>query len=159
MKINRDELRWAAGFWDGEGHAHSDERHKQRGRGIAMQIVQVDKRPLKRFHAAICGLGKFYGPYTPKTKRSQPYFVWTNSSFEHGQQVAVMLWPFLCEGKREQLKNALSFCWRPKKRPGPKRQKFCKRGHLLAKTRYIRPNGMAGTCRACARMREEALSA
>lgn len=56
-----NELYWAAGFYDGEGHFQL-RTQKRRYHYPAIVIGQKDREVLDRFQAAI-GVGKVYGPY------------------------------------------------------------------------------------------------
>jgi hypothetical protein len=101
--INREELAWAAGFFDGEGHCSGSRRKGD----ISMNMAQVDPRPLGRFHAAIWGLGKFVGPNKSSSKNGNEFYIWRTTNHEHVQAIVAMLWTFLSEPKREQVKHAL----------------------------------------------------
>lgn len=151
MLINKDELRWAAGFWDGEGTVRSPNGRS----GFWMQIAQVDRRPLDRFHAAMSGLGMIYGPYQHRNKKHSPYFVWNCSKFEHAQQVMAMLWSFLCEGKRDQFKRAAIAAHNKQKvklKRGPKLKTHCIHGHEMAGDNLYWWNNRR-QCKACLRIR------
>lgn len=111
MTIDTHELAWAAGFYDGEGTmgSHSPTERSKCGRKkyprLGMSIHQVDKRPLKRFQAAIGGLGGIGGPYHHGT--SKPIHQWTTQNYEHAQAAIAMLWKYLSEPKREQAMLAM----------------------------------------------------
>lgn len=65
------EIAWAAGFFDGEGHARWNtnipKTAERRAYGtFAIIVAQVEREPLDRFMAAV-GEGKVYGPYTYKS--------------------------------------------------------------------------------------------
>jgi hypothetical protein len=104
------ELMWAAGFWDGEGHAGTRTTKKRPGRlkefcYIRLQIAQVDREPLDRFTSIVDG-GKVRGPYIPKTQGHSPYHLWTA---DHGaRRIAKLLIPLVCRQKREQLESCLA---------------------------------------------------
>jgi hypothetical protein len=107
----REELAWAAGFWDGEGCTSI---HKQ-GNNATASVHQVDDEveSLYRFHNAVLGVGKIYGPYQAKKGNHQPYFSWHVSGGSKVQAVIAMLWPFLGNIKKEQAANVLkSASWR-----------------------------------------------
>ena len=150
MEPNREELAWAAGFFDGEGNIRCS---NPRGKTPAISIAQIDPQVLHRFNKATLSLARIYGPYKPKTINSHPYWVYGLHSHARVQAIVAMLWEFLSPVKRAQAKKALGLSRRPSKKPGPKRLERCKRGHDMSITRYIRPNGLAGSCKTCAQMR------
>ena len=56
---DREEIAWAAGFFDGEGCFS----YIQKARYVCLRIGQSELEPLERFREAV-GLGKIYGPYS-----------------------------------------------------------------------------------------------
>jgi len=103
---SRDEVIWAAGFFDGEGTTGT---RSQRGRTyLCLQVAQCDRRPLDRFVAAL-GLGKVYGPYanpgfSKKTRPIHKVAILGRAAHE----ALDMLKPFLTETKLEQAELALA---------------------------------------------------
>jgi hypothetical protein len=97
MQINREELAWAAGFYDGEGTFCLDQ-----GR-LSMSLAQINPEVLIRFKAAVNGLGRVYGPYQRKVKTHSQWWVFCPTSFEHTQAIVAMLWSFLSSPKKEQI--------------------------------------------------------
>lgn len=104
----REELAWAAGFWDGEGCSGNwsfgikgyPERKPQR---VCRAILGQKTSPLlTRFKEAV-GFGKVYGPYLSSRNQMR----WQVQSFEHVQAVAAILWSWLGESKRSQFRKAL----------------------------------------------------
>jgi hypothetical protein len=61
---NREELAWAAGFFDGEG---SFSWTMPAAFGWAV-INQTNRASLERFKRAVAGLGKIYGPTNRDTR-------------------------------------------------------------------------------------------
>ena len=101
--MNREELAWAAGFFDGEGGTYI-----YRSRRLTLTISQIHPEVLHRFKDAIGGLGFFGGPYVKRTQpTAQPWWQFRTSRFEHVQAIIAMLWPFLSSVKREQAKRCL----------------------------------------------------
>ena len=128
LQINREELAWAAGFFDGEGWTGL------RGRALGMVLPQTDPRPLQRFQVAVLGLGTIDGPWQPRNPKWKPKWTWRIQRFETVQAVAAMLWAFLSEPKREQARRALmGYAVRP--HIGTP---ICKHGH---NNWTIRPDG------------------
>lgn len=105
--INREELAWAAGLWDGEGSASKSPPYilKATGQTIyypKLQMGQVDKRNLERFQKAVGGLGHICGPVkTPTNIR----YDWRVGSFEDFQAVTALLWNWLGPAKRDQIRK------------------------------------------------------
>ena len=58
LEFDREELAWAAGFFDGEGCFCFSEA----GQYVCVSITQTEREPLDRFERAV-GLGKVNGPY------------------------------------------------------------------------------------------------
>ena len=106
MQINREELAWAAGFFDGEGWVGVSNNYKDRCY-LRLAIGQTQLQPLQRFQKAIGGLGRLGRSVNTSCKHGSWWKV-NVSSFEHVQAVGAMLWPFLCEPKRVQFAEALS---------------------------------------------------
>ena len=98
ININREELAWAAGFFDGEGTTGT---YGSRVAQLNLSLPQKNRAPLDRFRIAINDLGSIY--QTSTTGMWQ----WRSNSFEHGQAVLAMLWPFLCDIKKAQAAAAL----------------------------------------------------
>jgi hypothetical protein len=102
MKINREELAWAAGFFDGEGNTGSAWSSP-----IHVQVSNTDLRLLQRFWAAL-GVGRISGPYTLKNRpQNRPHWHWAATSFEDAQAAIALLWVWLSESKRKQAAKAL----------------------------------------------------
>lgn len=142
IKIVREELAWAAGFFDGEGMIRAYAGHKNTAPALMVRISQVDRRPLDRLHAAISGLGKIYGPKAPQSPRSSPYYTLSFTTFEAAQAAVAMLWPFLSPPKKEDAARAIGIMrgWFAANRL------MCrKRLHILADVGRTR----VGSCEAC----------
>lgn len=100
------EIAWAAGFWDGEG---CWSQKKEQG-GYAYPFAQLNntsEEVVRRFHAAV-GVGKVYGPYTYKGKRShhKPFWRW-QAYGDVGREALDKLLPFLSAEKREQYEGVM----------------------------------------------------
>lgn len=105
---DREELAWAAGFFDGEGCIYIAKMNKQSNapRNIHFDIAQIHPYVLHRFKNAI-KLGKVYGPYKSKLKNRKPYWRYTLSGFEQCQAAVAKLWDFLSPIKQKQAETAL----------------------------------------------------
>jgi len=114
-KFNREDLAWAAGFFDGEGSTELCKRNSKNGyiqKTLRMEIGQVadNKEVLYRFKSCVREIGKIYDPYQPKNKNNRPTMKWSISSFKDCQTVIAMLWPWLSSTKRIQAKQAITEC-------------------------------------------------
>ena len=100
--MDRHELAWAAGFFDGEGWA------AKRKRGVHSRINQAgpNGRPevLLKF-LRIVGVGRLKGPQC--TEGKQDLYWWEATSRPDVARVAETIGPWLCEVKRTQFERAL----------------------------------------------------
>lgn len=150
LSLNRENLAWAAGFFDGEGHS----RNGRRG-ALAVTISQADSPVLlERFRSAV-GVGTIRGPYTHKARPKQrPFYVYDALGFENTQHCLCVLWPWLGAVKREQARSALR-AWMQQPRKwfrsvdGPR--KTCVNGHAVeGENAYTTKSGFR-ECRECRR--------
>lgn len=89
-----EDLAWAAGFFDGEGHT------RMYSAGIRMEIAQAyDCTVLERFQKAV-GAGKVYGPYTNAAGNPKWQYV---ASGRESRRIVLKLWPWLGVIKRNQI--------------------------------------------------------
>lgn len=155
-KTWREELAWAAGLFDGEGHVGSRTEGRGRHAHVALiDISQNDRRVLDRFRDAV-GHGKVYGPYRQREGRN-PQFHYAAYRFEKVQAIMAMLWEFLAPVKRAQAAAALSRVIGSYRTSlgKPKDRAMCKRGHPFDEKNtnwYTTKLGYRGRrCRACGR--------
>ena len=112
-KINRENLAWAAGFYDGEGCMtccydvkNKDGTHYRAIKFVISQSGFVDL--LERFKLII-GFGSIYGPYTKNHKTAKlPRYNIRLSGFEKCQFMIALLWKHLGDQKRIQAKKQLT---------------------------------------------------
>lgn len=103
MGLDREELAWAAGFFDGEGHV--------RFTGKCLELVVVQSgvsgvpHPISRFASAVARLGSVYGPYLQP--RARPRYYYTIRGAERTQAAIALLWNWLSEPKRRQAHSAM----------------------------------------------------
>ncbi len=115
ITINREELAWAAGFFDGEGHVHFQMRRNgnptdtHRWRRIQIQVNQCHPEVLERFQKAVGGIGVIGGPYGPYSSgpNKRAHWKYGADGFAKSQAVIAMLWPFLGSVKKEQAAKCL----------------------------------------------------
>lgn len=98
------ELAWAAGFFDGEGTASSSRRAHRPSYERQMAVYQGGRddipEALTRFQRAVGGRGNITGPYRARL------FHWTTRKHSAFDEVMTLLWPWLSELKRAQLRRA-----------------------------------------------------
>jgi hypothetical protein len=107
MEVNREELAWAGGFFEGEGNFHFDISNKDsRSPRVRLSLSQVNKEPLDRFVRAL-GFGSVSGPYVRKDRNHQPYYTVVLRRWELVQAAVAMLWPWLSRKRKDQAKTML----------------------------------------------------
>lgn len=120
-RLNRIELAWAAGFFDGEGCVSRKKNQSNGRRAPFLQVSQTNRVVLDRFQAAVGGLGVIYGPYRQKKRTHSPYWLYSTSNFEATQAVGTMLWSFLSPVKKEAYAREISsYLSTPCRKGGPK---------------------------------------
>lgn len=160
--IDREQLAWAGGFFDGEGHVRGVGNHGYPGIHIrqAGSFIQVPD-VLVRFHCAVSGLGYTYGPmFDAEDIKHLPQWTFEAHGFEVVQAIFGMLWPWLGPVKQAQFGLVLrTFAALPvpRRNPGitvgrPLRD-ACPNGHDYSDA-YIDGAGRR-SCRKC-RMRRSA---
>lgn len=111
--MDRHELAWAAGFFDGEGWA------AKRKRGVHSRINQAGPygmpEVLLRFHR-IVGVGRLKGPQRKEGK--QDLYWWEATSQNDVGHVAALIAPWLCPAKRMEFERAIHVPLPPKSWPG-----------------------------------------
>ena len=121
MNSRREELAWAAGFFEGEG---TYDCHRSRGLSFPrMTISQNDREPLDHFAAAV-GL-----PCSIYWWEKREIYSLAITRFEHVQAVVCYLWPWLSTRRR---KRAVRMLRSPRQwsggRPPPVRRRAWVRG-------------------------------
>jgi len=106
ITTTREELAWAAGFFDGEGCVGIVRGSPTRPpKSIRVGISQLDSRVLERFKAAV-GVGYIHGP-TKRYGTSQPQYRYVAQHHPATQAICALLWTWLSPVKREQFKRCL----------------------------------------------------
>jgi len=103
VKTDREELSWAAGFFDGEGNTN----YQTGSRQIQLKVPQTDPTVLYRFLQAV-RQGKVCGPYPynpVKYPNAKPRYVYQTWRFEDTQAVIAILWFKLSRAKRIQARR------------------------------------------------------
>lgn len=107
--MDRTELAWAAGFWDGEGSAYLTGSRERGTRQPQARINQAGQggmpEVLVRFHAAVGRRGTLHGP-EKKIGRKDLYY-WAASSRATIVEVAELLAPWLGPIKLAQFATTL----------------------------------------------------
>jgi hypothetical protein len=104
--ISQEELAWAAGFFDGEGHVgchkHGSSKQQTYYR-MSLSIAQSDRRVLDRFQKAVdCGVVR--GPYKHGKNRID-YFMFNCQAKNDVHQIYNLLRPYLSIVKSLQFMN------------------------------------------------------
>lgn len=107
MKINREELAWAAGLFDGEGWIGVTFSGPYCS--IKITLTQVDRKVLDRFNNATLRLGAVGDQSYNYVSRpnARPQFSFQVSKFEAVQAIIAMIYPFLSPIKQQQSISAL----------------------------------------------------
>lgn len=112
--FDREELAWAAGFFDGEGTAvlagiNSTRTNPKTGRRRdyptpALAVTQhYDPETIERFHRAVGGLGSVSGPHTSRGTAFHPRWSWQCRRPHESIAVVALLWSFLSGPKKRQI--------------------------------------------------------
>ena len=147
----REELAWAAGFFDGEGCTYTKVGNpKTKASSIGIKVSQIHLAPLERFQRAVLGIGKLYGPYNSPSRavtNASPIFKFEITGLEGCQAVMAMLWPFLCQVKKDQYlyRKSLVKCGYPYSK-----RSACGAGHRYVQGSFVvRDDGNGRRCLIC----------
>ena len=115
-EVNREELAWAAGFFDGEGNIGC--QVKNHTATFRIHVSQVRLEPLERFQRAVLGLGKIVQRQRESRTHygQKPVYEFRTGGFQESQAIMAMLASFLSQPKQEQLISALQTykdCYEP----------------------------------------------
>lgn len=116
---NREELAWAAGFFDGEGTVCCSTVGNGKGTlSLKLRIPNREFAPIARFWNAVGQIGSINGPYErtspTDSPRAHPIGVFQSHRFEHIQAIVAMLWKWLSEPKKRQITKEINkyITWR-----------------------------------------------
>jgi len=107
VRINREELAWAAGLFDGEGHTRARKNGTNGTYALTLSLDLANQDVLERFHKAVWNLGTLRGPYSRKRQSNKPLWRWQATKFEYAQAIIAAIWSFLSPPKKEQIKSAI----------------------------------------------------
>lgn len=99
--MNREDLAWVAGVFEGEGCFSFHEK----SRAISACISMTDLDVIETVKSII-GLGTIVS-VKPGKVGWKPQWKWAVNSFEDVQAVAAMLWPWLKSRRRVKIKSVL----------------------------------------------------
>lgn len=103
---NREELAWAAGFFDGEGSTWLTRCHTP---NLGITISQTrSPELLHRFNVATNNLGTVRGPFKPRKRNHTEFWKYDVYGLEKVQAIIVMLSSFLGKRKVDQYANVLA---------------------------------------------------
>ena len=145
------DIAWAAGIVEGEGCIGADARGHHGAFTPRMTVAMTDEDVIRRL-ADIFGIGKVYGPHQRGTER-KPMWTWGIHNFEHWQAAWAMVWPWLGERRKEQVRTSAATMKEAFAR-SPWKKNRCKRGHDLTDETmiYRRPdNPSHRQCSPCRR--------
>lgn len=151
--MTNEDLAWAAGFFDGEGHIGFIVHNNKRINGhLHIQICQTEDGPLQRFYS-VFGVGKIYGPYTPKTKRGnrRPYKQFHVDRADHVKMIISSMWSWLSNPKQRQAKAALDAYEAYQKIPNLKTGPKTNINTGPSSCHPNRPSSAKGLCESCYR--------
>ncbi|HEY8806697.1 MAG TPA: hypothetical protein VIN70_03840 [Candidatus Limnocylindria bacterium] len=105
LRIDRERLAWAAGFYDGEGTTFAKSDSDRPGyHQLYVSVPQAGistPRVLERFRSSLFGMGRIDPPSTNGA------YVWRARGFVDAQQSVICLWPYLGTIKRQQAAAAM----------------------------------------------------
>jgi hypothetical protein len=105
LRIDREKLAWAAGFFDGEGTTFAKSDTDRPGyHQLSVSVPQAgDSTPLvlERFRDSVLGMGRIDPPGIDGAYR------WRSRGFVDAQQTVILLWPYLGDVKRQQAAAAM----------------------------------------------------
>ena len=105
MNVNREELAWAAGLFDGEGFIGHLKTSSAKYLHLRLSVGQTDAPMLHRLNQALWNLGRVSGPTILPHRK--PFWVLNINGFEACQAAIAAMWPWLSQPKRCQAKKAL----------------------------------------------------
>jgi len=151
-KINKSDLYWAAGFFQGEGYAgivKTKRKIKEDYQYVSLKITQYhDRTPLDNF-CKIFGCGSVIGPHN-KTRGDQEVYQYVASN-QDAEKILYKILPLLTGKKYNQVLKVIDDInkYKVKDRPMPKNtKKSCPKGHSYDKVGYINPYGYT-VCKTC----------
>ncbi len=111
IQIDREQLAWAAGIFEGEGSISVSGSNNRNH--IGLQMGSTDYDVVATFYR-IVGVGHIYGPYVRGVNR-KPLMAWQTGKFEDAQATLAMLWPWLHERRQATVVSALK-TWHERRR-------------------------------------------
>lgn len=141
LRIDREELAWAAGFFDGEGCFTSGAKKgsPRAGKYPIVRITQKDRGVLDRFRRAVC-LGDVRGPYT--SGKTAVIYSYDAHGVEKTQAIGAMLWRFLSRVKRTQFRTRMEAAdWKGLRRDPEHRKKIGEGIREFYRVKHLRPKG------------------
>lgn len=101
ISINRTDLAWAAGLFEGEGCISLNRPNKSKNSAYpTMAIGMTDKEPLEKFRQAI-SVGSLKGPYKKSGPRKDVW-EWRAHGLEKVEQVLALFWPYLSPRRKKR---------------------------------------------------------
>lgn len=106
--MDREELAWASGLFEGEGCITlAKPKHSNQVYAL-LTLAMNDEDAVRRFHAAV-GVGSVTGRIA---QSGRMMWSWRSNSFQNTQAVIAMLWYGLCSRRRARAKEVLMLAQR-----------------------------------------------
>jgi len=109
ITINRENLAYAAGLFDGEGTSRFS-LYNGKNRTIRLAVKMTDVEPLRRFWEATNHKCKVYGPYRERAWKNfyRDNYQVVVQNFEEFQFIMCLLWNWLSQPKRNQFRETVT---------------------------------------------------
>lgn len=143
FELNKEEIAWAAGFFEGEGCFF----YSVKSQSYRVQIPQMQREPLVRFDKIVGGIGRLKGP-----KPSNGIYYYDITSFQGAQFVVCLFWKWLSPWRKNQALTMLKGASRKLLEPGLRTH--CKNGHLYSKENTYIGTNSSRQCLTCHRERQ-----
>lgn len=101
--LDRADIAWAAGLFEGEGHFGIHSGHGQRSATLQM----TDEDTVRKFHEVV-GFGRVRGPMLPYQTARKTTWRWEATSYQHVQAFIAMAWPWLRNRRKARARELLS---------------------------------------------------
>jgi hypothetical protein len=150
--MDRAEIAWAAGLFEGEGTFIRQTRNGRTRIGFA--LATTDRDVLERF-AAIVGVGAIHPTSRWAEMSTKPIYRWSATANKDVQRLTNLLMPWLGQRRRDALERAWAeYASQPEPldhwRHG---QTHCKRGHEFTEENTRVETSGSRRCRECDRLR------
>jgi hypothetical protein len=105
IQLNREEVAWAAGLFEGEGCITGRIQKGGKTPDMFLQVVSTDEDVVRHFHNVV-RLGSVRGPIIKKVGY-KPCWEWRARGFQPSQAILAWFWPFLHARRRAKARQQL----------------------------------------------------